>query len=122
MQTNRLELAEELLLKVLNIREKRFGRIHQDVAITLYELANLRYIQTNITEALALHVEAYEIRKVKLGMVHYFTNKSRLALAKLYRQLGKTEEFTFISNELIENCTGDNIENAALIASLNELT
>jgi tetratricopeptide (TPR) repeat protein len=122
MQTNRLELAEELLLKALNIREKRFGRIHQDVAITLYELANLRYIQTNITEALAFHVEAYEIRKVKLGMVHYFTNKSRLALAKLYRQLGKTEEFTFISNELIENCTGDNIENAALIASLNELT
>lgn len=121
MQTNRLELAEELLLKALNIREKRFGRIHQDVAITLYELANLRYIQTNKKEALALHVEAYEIRKVKLGMVHYFTNKSRLALAKLYRQLGKTEEFAFISNELIENCKGDNIENAALINSLNEL-
>ncbi len=122
MQTNRLESAEELLLKALNIREKRFGRIHQDVAITLYELANLRDIQKNITEALTLHLEAYEIRKIKLGMVHYFTNKSRLALAKLYRQLGKTDEFTFISNELIENCKGDNIENAALINSLNELT
>jgi hypothetical protein len=71
---------------------------------------------------LSMHLEAYEIRKVKLGMVHYFTNKSHLALAKLYRQLDKTNEFTFISNELIENCKGENIENAALIASLNELT
>ena len=122
MHTNRLEKSEELLIKALNIREKRFGRIHQDVAITLYELANLRYIQSNFNESLSMHLEAYEIRKVKLGVVHYFTNKSRLALAKLYRQLGKTEEFAFISNELIENCKGDNIENAGLIASLNELT
>lgn len=119
MHTERLESAEELLLKALVIREKRFGRIHQDVAITLYELANLRGMQMNLKEALALHLEAYEIRKTKLGLVHYFTNKSRLALARLYKQLGQTDDFIRISNELIENCKGDNIENAALIASLN---
>jgi hypothetical protein len=35
--------------------------------------------------------------------------------------LGKAEEFTFISNELIENCKGDNIENEALIKNLKDL-
>ena len=122
MHTERLESAEELLLKALMIREKRFGRIHQDVAITLYELANLRSIQMNIKEALSLHLEAFEIRKTKLGMVHYFTNKSRLALARLFKQLGQVDDFKNISEELIENCKGDNIENATLIRSLNELS
>ena len=122
MHTERLEAAEELLLKALMIREKRFGRIHQDVAITLFELANLRAIQMNIPEALAYHLEAYEIRKTKLGLVHYFTNKSRLALAKLHMQLGQTDDFIRVSNELIENCNGDNIENTALLNSLNELS
>lgn len=121
MHTERLELAEELLLKALKIREKRFGRIHQDVAITLYELANLRSIQMNIKEALSLHLEAFEIRKTKLGLVHYFTNKSRLALARLFKQLGQVDDFKNISEELIENCKGDNIENATLIRSLDEL-
>lgn len=122
MHTERLESAEELLLKALMIREKRFGRNHQDVAITLYELANLRSIQMNIKEALSLHLEAFEIRKTKLGMVHYFTNKSRLALARLFKQLGQVDDFKNISEELIENCKGDNIENATLIRSLNELS
>lgn len=121
MHTERLEAAEELLLKALRIREKRFGRIHQDVAITLYELANLRGIQLNLDESLALHLEAYQIRKAKLGMVHYFTNKSRLALARLYKQLGQLDDFKNISEELVQNCKGDNIENDNLIKSLNEL-
>ena len=122
MHTERLEAAEELLLKALMIREKRFGRIHQDVAIALYELANLRGIQLNLDESLALHLEAYEIRKIKLGMAHYFTNKSRLALARLYKQLGQLDDLKNISEELIQNCKGDNIENAALISTLDELS
>ena len=122
MHTDRLDAAEELLLKALMIREKRFGRLHQDVAITLYELANLRGLQMNINEALTLHLEAYEIRKTKLGLVHYFTNKSRLALARLFKQLGQADNFKNISEELIENCKGDNIENTSLIKSLDELS
>ncbi len=122
MHTDRLELAEELLMKALMIREKRFGRIHQDVATALYELANLRSVQMNLKEALSIHLEALEIRKTKLGIVHYFTNKSRLALARLFKQLGQADDFIKISNELIENCKGDNIENAALISALHELS
>jgi tetratricopeptide (TPR) repeat protein len=122
MHTNRLELAEELLMKALMIREKRFGRIHQDVATALYELANLRSVQMNLKEALSIHLEALEIRKTKLGIVHYFTNKSRLALARLFKQLGQADDFIKISDELIENCKGDNIENAALISVLHELS
>lgn len=122
MYTDRIEKAEELLLKALGIREKRFGRIHQDVATTIYELANLRTIENKLVEALKLHLEAYEIRKSKLGTVHYFTNKSRLALASIYKQLEQKEDFIHISSELIENCKGDNIENATLINSLKELS
>ena len=122
MHTDRIEKAEELLLKALGIREKRFGRIHQDVATTIYELANLRTIENKLGEALKLHLETLEIRKSKLGTVHYFTNKSRLALASLYKQLNLKEDFIHISSELIENCKGDNIENATLINSLKELS
>jgi hypothetical protein len=44
-------------------------------------------LQNRLGEALKLHLETLEIRKSKLGRVHYFTNKSRLALASLYKQL-----------------------------------
>jgi hypothetical protein len=67
-------------------------------------------------------LETLEIRKYKLGTVHYFTNKSRLVLASLYKQLNLKEDFVNISNELLENCKGDNIENMALLKSLKELS
>ena len=62
-----------------------------------------------------------EIRKTKLGTVHYFTNKSRLALAKLYKELNRDNEFQIIFTEMLNNCKGDNIENVALIENLKEL-
>lgn len=118
MNLGQLEKSEELLTKALNIREKRFGRLHQDIAITLYELANLNIFQDKLNESLILHEEAYHIRKYKLGNNHYFTNKSRLALAKLYKLLNRKNDFKKISNELIENCKGDNIENKDLLKKL----
>ncbi len=96
--------------------------MHRSIKKYLVVAKTLASIQMNIKEALSLHLEAFEIRKTKLGMVHYFTNKSRLALARLFKQLGQVDDFKNISEELIENCKGDNIENATLIRSLNELS
>jgi tetratricopeptide (TPR) repeat protein len=100
MELGDLEKSQYYLEKALLIRTNKFGSNHQDVAYTLFGLGNLFLKKENISEAKKNHQDAYEIRKIKLGLAHIFTQQSRIALLHIYGKLNDLESFLKIKKEI----------------------
>jgi len=66
----KLELAEPLFKKALEIKMNNLGLEHEDVAISLNNLALLQYDQSNFEEAENGFVKAIHVIEKKLGPEH----------------------------------------------------
>jgi len=86
------ELAKPCYEKALVIRERIFGRNHQDVAGVLNNLANLYRAQGQYEQALSLHQEALKIREQVLGKQHPDTARSIWWLATYYERIQDDEQ------------------------------
>ncbi len=86
------ELAKPCFEKALIIRERIFGRNHQDVAETLNNLAVLYESQEQYKQALPLYQEALKIREQVLGKLHSDYAQSLNNLAGLYESQGQYEQ------------------------------
>ena len=114
MELGDFEKSQFYLEKALLIRSNRFGRNHQDVAYTLFGLGNLFLKKENLAEAKKNHQESYEIRKIKLGLGHIFTQQSRLSLLHIYGKLNDLESFLKIKKEILSQDGIDKIKQEGL--------
>ena len=76
--------AELLHMRSLEIRKKKFGEDHPDIATSLNNLAFLYYSQGNYREAEPLYVRSLKIRERQLGLDHLDVAATLLNLAALY--------------------------------------
>jgi len=79
--SGRYEEADQQLQEVLALQIKKFGRKHPDVALTLYNLADVQMRLTKYGEAAGYFRQALEIQKSVLGPGHPDTLDSWYNLA-----------------------------------------
>jgi tetratricopeptide (TPR) repeat protein len=85
-------LAETLLSRSLEIRERQLGADHLAVATSLNNLATLYRTQGRYSEAEPLYERSLEIRERQLGPDHPDVAQSLNNLAELYRIQGRYSE------------------------------
>jgi CHAT domain-containing protein/Tfp pilus assembly protein PilF len=84
--------AEEFFKRSLEIREKKLGPDHLDVALSLNSLALVYKATGRYAEAEPLYNRSLEIRESKLGKDHPAVAVSLNNLAELYRETGRYAE------------------------------
>ncbi|MCA9692713.1 MAG: serine/threonine protein kinase, partial [Myxococcales bacterium] len=87
-----LEAAAGLFETTLSIRRDAFGPTHPRVAITLDNLANVRYAGGKYEEARALYEEALAIQEASLGVDHPKVATTLNNLAGVQEATGNTAE------------------------------
>ena len=117
MELGDFEKSSYYLEKALAIRSKKFGRNHQDVAYTLVGLGNLSLKKGDLLGAKKCHEEALEIRMLKLGTGHYFTQQSRWTLLQIYGQLNEFGEFLKLKEAYL-SLAGDEDKKKQAVAQL----
>jgi len=85
-------IAEQLLLKALNIREKLLGEEYFDTATSYNNLANLYYNMEEYKKAEPLYLKSLIIKEKILGEKHPSIATSYNNLAELYRSIGKYQK------------------------------
>jgi hypothetical protein len=87
------------------------------VAYTLVGLGNLSLKKGEVLDAKKYQEEALEIRILKLGTEHYFTQQSRWALLQIYGQLNEFGEFLKLKEAYLSQA-GDEVKKQEAVAQL----
>ncbi len=113
MNLGQFSESRQYLNRALEIRVRRFGEKHQDVAYTLFRIAKLEELEQRHKEAVQIHKKALNIREVKLGVSHLFTQQSRWELLRLYSKLNDRINFQNIKDDYLANAkiTKEIVEN-----------
>jgi tetratricopeptide (TPR) repeat protein len=101
-QGNYLE-AEPLLTKVLEIKERKLGQDHLEVANSANRLALLYYCEANYTAAEPLYRQALQIREKNLGATDPATKQTLEFYAALLRQEGRKAEARQMEAKTVES-------------------
>jgi CHAT domain-containing protein/Tfp pilus assembly protein PilF len=98
-QTLRYDLAEKLLMEVLEDDRKTIGEKHPDFAISLQNLGALYQAKGNFEKARSLYQQALDVDKAN-GGVHTLTYANTQAnLGTVYEEMGDLKK----ANELLES-------------------
>ena len=114
--------AEQWIKQSLSIAQKRLGKQHLYVAISLNELAKLYYSQGRYRESETLHSQVLELRKQLLGEQHPDVANSLNNLAGFYlsqRRYEEAQSLYWQSLELINKLLDQ--KHPYVISSLNNL-
>lgn len=101
-QKGDLQGAEELYRKALEIREKRLGNNHPEVATTLNNLGLLRVLQGDLAGAEQLLRRSLEARRSQLGEQHSLVPASLINLGSVLAKLEKHDEAIASLREAVE--------------------
>ena len=97
-----LKEAEELYIRVLEIRKRVRGEEHPDALKTMQDLASTYKKRGRYREAEELEVRVLEIRKRVLGEEHLDTLMSMANLAETYNKRGRNEEAEELEVRVLE--------------------
>ena len=86
---NRAREAEEIMKRVLAMRQKLLGDLHADVASSMVALASVFYRQQRYQEAEGLYRSALAIQRSALGETHKDTGQTLNNLASALTEQGK---------------------------------
>ncbi len=109
--------AEELLREALAIRERELGGVHEEVADSLKNLADLYVTQVRYEECEPLYERYRDINLELHGAGHAKSAKSLLSLAYLYRRQGRNKEAEALCLEalpVLEESLGPNHRDVAV--------
>jgi tetratricopeptide (TPR) repeat protein len=115
-------LAEPWLKNCLNVSQKRLGKKHSDVAMSMNNLARLYYSRGEYNKAKPLFLSALEMYQSIQGEDHLSVAMSMNNLALIYRAQGKYEKaepFYLSSLKISKSLLGEN--NLSVAASENNL-
>ena len=101
-QKGDLQGAEELYRKALEIREKRLGNNHPEVATTLNNLGLLRVLQGDLTGAEDLLRRSLEARRSQLGEQHSLVPATLINLGTVLAKLEKHDQAVASLREAVE--------------------
>jgi tetratricopeptide (TPR) repeat protein len=96
------EEAEAIYRRVLEVREKVFGREHPDTLTTVDDLGSVLLRQGRYKEAEAMHQQALEGREKVLGPEHPSTLTSMSNLGLVLEEQGKLEEVEAMHRQALE--------------------
>lgn len=88
--------AVEVAKRALEVAKEIFGPEHPNVAVSLNNLATLRRMQGNYTEAEPLYNQALMIKEQNLGSDHPKVATSLNNLGRFYRPQGKYDEVVLL--------------------------
>ena len=88
----RLDEAEPLLLRALELKEQALGPDHPDLAPTLTNLGLVYAATGRVPEAALLFERALAIQEKKVGGAHPALRRTLIALADVYRRAGREED------------------------------
>ena len=99
---HRYDEAEPLVIRALSIREKLFGSESPDLCQSLTNVAVLHEIKRELAAAQRSLSRCLSLRERAFGADHPTVGHTLHMLAKLYQQVGRTEEAEELRNRAVE--------------------
>ncbi len=122
---NRLDDAEQLFSKAMQIEEVTLGPYHENVAIRLYNLARLNDDRERYDTAISLLYRALEVWEKALGPEHHQLGIALNTLGEIYIKQGRGNEAESLFEHALricENALGrDHTEVSTIVKNLGTL-
>jgi Tetratricopeptide repeat len=94
--------AEEIIIKILQLRKEVLGEKHPNTIKSMADLAATYHQQGRSDEAEEIFINVLQLRKEMLGQKHPDTIRSMADLAATYHQQGRSDEDEEISIKILQ--------------------